>query len=116
MLSRLLRIADKCIDVVIWLHDNVMLYIAVVWLMPLFAVIMIHVLGLDLRPVLRDRLDDLFVYALVGCPFWLGFSLFAEFSGSAWAARLKYWQAKAPAYVGYVVLGLGGLFWMFGVI
>jgi hypothetical protein len=32
------------------------------------------------------------------------------------ARRLNAWMALMPVYVGYVVLGVGGTLWLFGVI
>ena len=41
VIARILQVGDKAIDVVLWLHHAVMLYICLVWLLPLFAAILI---------------------------------------------------------------------------
>jgi len=35
---------------------------------------------------------------------------------TAVARRIKSWMERMPASVGYVLLGIGGLFWLLGVL
>lgn len=114
-IQKFLKIGDKAIDVIIWLEHVVMLYLALAWLVPLFAAVLISVLWIDLRPLLRGHVDSLFLYAMIGFPLWFAVCLWAEFTAHPAAARFKDFKEQAPAWVGYMVLGLGGLFWLFGV-
>lgn len=111
-----LKIGDRAIDVILWLQHVVMLYLALAWLVPLFAAVLISVLWFDLRPLLRGHVDTLFLYAMIGFPLWFAVCLWAEFTPHPAADRFKEFKEQAPAWVGYMVLGLGGLFWLFGVI
>ena len=111
----LITIGDKLLDVIIWLHDAIMLYISITWLMPLFAAILFSWLIFDLRPLAKGHSTDIFLYSLLGFPLWLRLCLYAEFASTPLADRIKRWLQAAPAFVGFVVLGLGGVFWLFGV-
>ena len=93
-----------------------MLFICVFWLLPLIAAVVISVLFYDLRPLLRDRLEAIFLYGLIALPPWLALCVYADYANSTTALRLKAWMARMPIYVGYVVLGVGGALWLFGVI
>jgi len=115
-LKRLLSLFDKALDVIIWLHDCVLLYICLVWLLPLFGAVFFSWLFYDLKHFLQGRSGELFLYSLLGFPFWLRLCLFAEFSPAPLARRIKKWLENAPARVGYVFLGGAGILWLFGVI
>jgi hypothetical protein len=93
-----------------------MLFICLFWLLPLIAAVVISVLFYDLRPLLRDRPETIFLYGLVALPPWLALCVYAEHADSNAANGLKAWMARMPVYVGYVVLGVGGALWLFGVI
>lgn len=110
-----LRWFDKIIDITIWLHHSILLYICLVWLLPLLAAVLFSWLVWDLRPLLKGHVETLFWYAMVGYPLWFLVGLYAEFSAKPLAVRLKQWMEDAPVQIGYIVLGLGALFWLFGV-
>ena len=55
-------------------------------------------------------------YNLVGLPLRFGVGLYAEFGPTSAPRRIKDWMGRMPAYVGYVLLGVGGLLWLFGII
>lgn len=110
-----LRWFDKVIDITLWLHHSVLLYICLAWLLPLFAAVLISWLIWDLRPLLKGRMEALFWYAMIGYPLWFVIGLYAEFAATPRADRLKLLMEQAPVQIGYIVLGLGALFWLFGV-
>ena len=116
LLRRVGALTDKALSGVIWLHDSIMLFICLFWLLPLIAAVVISVLFYDLRPLLRGKIETIFLYGLIGLPPWLALCLYAERANSQLAHRLKGWMARMPVYVGYVVLGVGGALWLFGVI
>lgn len=58
----------------------------------------------------------MFLYSLGALPLWFGLCLYAEFAGTATAHRIKQWMGRMPAYVGYVLLSVGGLLWLLGII
>jgi len=111
-----LRKLDRALDVLKWLHDCSLLYIAIFWLLPLLGLVFFSWLIADLRPILRGRLDEVLLYSLFGLPFWLSVCLYAEFSMRVRAQRLKRRLKNAPVTVGYLFLGGAGLLWLFGVI
>ena len=107
---------DKVLTAVISLHDSIMLFICLFWLLPLIAAVVISVLVYDLRPLLRDKIEAIFLYGFIAVPPWLALCVYAEHANSKTAHRLKAWMARMPVYVGYVVLGVGGALWLFGVL
>ena len=115
-LQRLVRIADQGISVLMWLHGSIMLFICVFWLLPLIALVVVSAFIYDLRPILRSHMDGIFLYSLLALPLWLGLCLYAEFGKSPAAQRIKAWMGRMPAYVGYVLLGVGGLLWLLGIV
>jgi hypothetical protein len=116
IIRRLGALVDKAFEAIIRLHDGIMPFICLFWLLPLIAAVVISVLVYDLRPLLRDKLETILLYGLVALPPWLALCLCAEQVNSATARRLKAWMARMPVYVGYVVLGVGGVLWLFGAI
>ena len=48
LLQRLSRAADRTLSAVIWLHDSVMLFICLFWLLPLIVLVVISVVIFDL--------------------------------------------------------------------
>jgi len=116
LLQRLGAMGDKAISMIAWLHDSIMLFICVFWLLPLIALVVISAFIYDLRPLLRSRIETVFLYSLVALPLWFGLGLFAEFAGTQAAHRIKGWMGRMPVYVGYVLLGVGGLLWLLGII
>ena len=116
LLRRLGRIADQGISVLMWLHHSMMLFICVFWLLPLIALVVVSAFIYDLRPILRSRIEGVFLYSLLALPLWLDLCLYAEFGKSPAAHRIKAWMGRMPAYVGYVLLGVGGLLWLLDII
>jgi len=119
MTSPLLRlglVADKSMSVLAWLHDSIILFLRLFWLLPLIALVVISAFTFGLRPLLRSRIEAVFLYSLVALPLWFGLCLFAEFVGTQAAHRIKGWMGRMPVYVGYVLLGVGGLLWLLGII
>ena len=116
LLQRLGVMADKAISVIAWLHDRIMLFICVFWLLPLIALVVISAFIYDLRPLLRSRIEAVFLYSLVALPVWFGLCPYAEFGGTHAAHRIKGWMGRMPVYVGYVLLGVDGLLWLLGII
>ena len=116
LLKRLSWAADRALSAVIWLHDSVMLFICLFWLLPLIVLVVISAFIFDLRPLLRDRLQEVFLYSLLGLPLWIGVCLYAQFAATSASHSIKDWMGRMPAYVGYVVLGVGGLLWLLGII
>jgi hypothetical protein len=116
LFRRLGPLADKALSVVIWLHDSIMLFICIFWLLPLIALVVISVFLYDLRPLLRERIDTIFLYGLIALPPWLVLCLYAELAITPAADRMKAWMRRLPVYIGYVVLGVGGVLWLLGVI
>lgn len=110
-----LRWLDKIIDITLWLHHSILLYICLVWLLPLLAAVLVSWLIWDVRPLLKGHMEALFWYAMVGYPLWFAIGLYAEFAATPCAKRFKQWMEDAPVQSGYIVLGLGTLFWLFGV-
>ena len=109
-------VPDKALSVVIWLHDSVMLFICLFGLLPLIVLVVISAFIYDLRPLLRDRMQEVFLYCLVGLPLWIGVCLYAQFAATSTARSISHWMGRMPAYVGYVLLGVGGLLWLLGII
>ena len=114
LLQRVGWVADKALSVVIWLHDSVMLFICLFWLLPLIVLVVVSAFIYDLRPVLRDRMQEVFI------PSW-GSRLdrrcaHVQFAATSTARRISHWMGRMPAYVGYVLLGVGGLLWLLGII
>lgn len=116
LLRRLGALADKALSVVIWLHDSIMLFICLFWLLPLIAVVVVSVSVYDLRPLLRGKINAIFLYGLIGLPVWLALCHYAERANTMTAYRLNAWMGRMSVYIGYVVLGVGGALWLFGVI
>jgi len=116
LLQHLGRATDRALSAVIWLHDSVMLFICLFWLLPLIAVVVISAFIFDLRPLLRDRVQEAFLYSLLGLPLWIGVCLYAQFATTSASLRIRDWMKRMPAYVGYVLLGVGGLLWLLGII
>jgi len=110
LLQRLSWAADKALSVVIWLHDSVMLFICLFWLLPLIVLVVISAFIYEIRPILRDRMQEVFFYSLLGLPVWIRRLLYAQFPEHQGLGR------RMPAYVGYVLLGVGGLLWLLGII
>ncbi len=110
-----LRWFDKIIDITIWLHHSILLYICLAWLLPLLAAVLFSWLVWDLRPLFKGQVETLFWYAMTGYPLWFVIGLYVEFSAKPHAVRMKQWMEDAPVHIGYAVLGLGALFWLFGV-
>jgi hypothetical protein len=108
--------ADKAISVVLWLHHSVMLFLGLFWLMPLIALVVVSAFIYDLRPLPRESVQELALYGLLGLPPWFGLCLYAEFGMTRQAQRINDWMGRMPAYLGYVLLGVGGLLWQFGII
>ena len=116
LLQRLGWAADRALSAVIWLHDSVMLFICLFWLLPLIVLVVISAFIFDLRPLLRDRMQEVFLYSLLGLPLWIGVCLYAQFAATSASHRIRDWMGRMPAYVGYVLLGVGGLLWLLGII
>jgi hypothetical protein len=104
------------LSAVIWPHDSVMLFICLFWLLPLIVLVVISAFIYDLRPVLRGRMQEAFLYGFLGLPLWIGVCLYAQFAATSASHRIRDWMGRMPAYVGYVLLGVGGLLWLFGII
>jgi hypothetical protein len=116
VLHRLSLAADRALSAVIWLHDSVMLFVCLFWLLPLIVLVVISSFIFDLRPILRDRMQEAFLYSLLGLPLWIGVWLYAQFAATSASLRIRDWMGRMPAYVGYVLLGVGGLLWLLGII
>ena len=58
-LKRLLSLFDKAFDVIIWIHDCLLLYICLAWLLPLVGIIFCSWFFYDLKPLLRGRSGEL---------------------------------------------------------
>ena len=56
------------------------------------------------------------LYTLLGCPLWISVCLYAQFAGTPTDRRISHLMGRIPAYVGYVLLGVGGLLWLLGII
>lgn len=81
LLQRLGWAADRALSAVIWPHDSVMLFICLFWLLPLIVLVVISAFIFDLRPILRDRMQEVFLYSLLlGLPLWIGVCLYAQFA------------------------------------
>jgi hypothetical protein len=116
LLQRLSWVADRALSVVIWLHDSVMLFICLFWLLPLIVLVVISAFIYDLRPIPRDRMQEVFLYGLLVLPLWMGVCLYAQFAAASASHRIRHWIGRMSAYVGYVLLGVGGLLWLLGII
>jgi hypothetical protein len=113
-LRRLGGIADKAISVLVWLHESIMLFLCLFWLLPLLVLVVISAFIYDLRPLLR--VHAVLLYSLLGLPLWFGVCLYAEVAATAMSRRIKEWMGRLPVYVGYVLLSVGGLLWLLGII
>lgn len=109
MLKQIWRVIDRGFGVVIWLNDRVMLFICVVWLMPMLFAAAVSLTIADIRPWYRQSMLADFWTALAVVPLWLGFCLFAEFSRKPWAAKFRQLVGWAPIVLGGALLVLGGL-------
>jgi hypothetical protein len=116
LLRRLGPLVDKALDAVVWLHDRIMLFVCLFWLLPLIALVVVSAFVYDLRPLLRGSIQGLALYSLVGLPLWFGLCLYAEFTATPAAHRIQHLLGRLPVYVGYVLLGVGGLLWLLGII
>jgi hypothetical protein len=61
MTSPLLRlglVADKSMSVLAWLHDSIMLFVYLFWLLRLIALVVISAFIYDLGRILRDRIQE----------------------------------------------------------
>jgi hypothetical protein len=109
------RAIDKAMSFVIWLNDSIMLYICLLWLLPLCGLVVISLLIYDIRPLVRDQLGLLFVYSMLGLPPWLGFCFYTQLRTTPATQRIKDWMRRAPVHIGLIVLGTGALLWLLGV-
>ncbi len=116
LLHRLSLAADRALSAVIWLHDSVMLFICLFWLLPLIVLVVISAFIYDLRPLRSDRMQEVLLYGLVGLPLWIGVCFYAQFAATSASHRIRDWMRRMPAYVGYVLLRVGGLLWLLGTI
>jgi hypothetical protein len=117
LLQRLGRAADRTLSAVIWLHDSVMLFISLFWLLPLIVLVVISAFIYDLRPLLRDHMQEALLYSLLlGLPLWIGVCFYALFAATSASHRIRDLMGRMPAYVGYVLLSVGGLLWLLGII
>ena len=116
LLQRVGWVTDKALSVVIWLHDSAMLFVCLFWLLPLIVLVVVSAFIYDLRPVLRERIQEVFLYTLLGLPLWIGVCLYAQFAATSTARGISHWMGRMPAYVGCVLLGVGGLLWLLGII
>jgi hypothetical protein len=107
---------DRVLNAVLWLHDGIMLFVCLFWLLPLFAAVLLSVFVYDLRPLLHGRLETYLLYGLIALPPWLLLCVYAVHTNSKTAHHLKAWMTRVPVYAGYVVLGVGGALWLFGAI
>jgi hypothetical protein len=91
-----------------------MLYVVLVFLVPLLVTVAISLLIHDVRPWARGVAGTLFYVALFGLPFWLAFCGVLERSMTATTARVKYFMHRTPIYVGIALFAIGGLLWLLG--
>jgi hypothetical protein len=115
-LAALMRAGNMAIDAVIWLHDRLMLYVLLVFLVPLLVTAVTSLLIHDVRPWARSVAATVGYSALLALPVWLAFCAFLERSMTATAIRLKHAMYQAPILVGYALFIVGGLMWLFGVL
>src|SRR4029077_13588986 len=94
--KRMWVIIDKILNVVLWLHDSVLLYVCLFWLLPLIIFLLISLFLYDLRPIMRSRIHDVFVYSLIGVPLWLSLRLYAQFGMTPLATHLRDWIGRIP--------------------
>jgi hypothetical protein len=66
--------------------------------------------------MLRDSVQDYVFYSLFALPPWLALCLYAQFGMTIAASQIKDWMKRMPVFVGYVVLGAGGLLWLLGIL
>ena len=50
------------------------------------------------------------------CRHGSAFAFTRSFGMTRQAQRINDWMGRMPAYLGYVLLGVGGLLWLFGII
>jgi uncharacterized membrane protein len=116
LLQNLGRAVDVTNSTLIWLRHGIFLFLGLVWVVPLFAVAVVSAFVYDLRPMLRDSVQNYVLYSLFALPPWLALCLYARFGMTIAASRIKDWMTRMPAFVGYVVLGAGGLLWLLGIL
>jgi hypothetical protein len=61
-------------------------------------------------------MQEVLLYGLLALPLWIGVCLYAQFAATSASHRIRHWIGRMPAYVGYVLLGVGGLLWLLGII
>jgi hypothetical protein len=116
LLQNLGRAVDVTNSTLSWLRHGILLYLGLVWVVPLFVVTVVSAFAYDLRPMLRDSVQDYVFYSLFALPPWLALCLYAQFGMTIAASQIKDWMKRMPVFVGYVVLGAGGLLWLLGIL
>lgn len=113
-LLTLWRLIDRALDVVIWLNERTMLYIALALLAPLMAIVTVSILFFDVRPMLRPYYGDAGQAILIGWPIWLAFCALTERSAHPLADMFRDWLPRAPIILGFALFAVGGLLWWHG--
>lgn len=90
LLQHLSWVADRALSVVIWLHGSVMLFICLFWLLPLIVLVVISAFIYDLRPIPRDRMQEVSLYGLLVLPLWIGVCLYAQFAATSASHRIRH--------------------------
>lgn len=116
VLATLVAFGNVALDVIIWLHDRVMLFVLIVLLVPLLVTVVVSLLVYDVRPWARGVAATVGNGVLVALPIWLALCAVLERSASATALRLKQAMLRAPILVGYALFAVGGLMWLLGAI
>lgn len=97
-----------------WLHERVMLYLAIWTLVPVLVIATISLLFVDLRPQAPRLLTPLAYAAVLLFPTWLAGCVIVERSSAPWALRIRRGFAVAPIYLGFALFVVGGLMWWLG--
>jgi hypothetical protein len=116
LLTALAALGEAALDLIIWLHDRLMLFVLIVFLVPLLVVVVISLLIYDIRPWARSIAAAVGYSALLAIPLWLGFCAILERSTTPTATCLKQAMHRAPIVIGYALFAVGGLMWLLGAI
>ena len=102
---------NQLVDVAIWLHSSLVIYICLVWLTPMILLWCVSNF-VDLRPMLKGKFNWWLTASLSGIPVWLIISGYASLNNSKWAQRIRLYSTRFVIGFGLVLIGAGLIGWL----
>ena len=102
---------NRLVDVMLWLHGSLVIYICAVWLAPM---LLLWGIGnfIDLRPMLKGKFNWWLMASLAGIPVWLIISGYASLNNTNWARRIRLYAHRFVIVLGLVLIGAGLIGWI----